>query len=423
VNRKGVLADVVCSPVFALFCLMVILSNAVFTTIAQDDELAYIRGEGPDPSGTILAVETGYLIWYVIELSLKLWVQRCLFFYGEAARWNIFDLVLVLVSVADLSSDWISKSLVEPGDPEDQKLPVSLRILRLFRVVRVLRTFKAVRLVEDLRLMMELILNSLSNIIYAMILVFIIVYIFAFVLVQGVVMHLKQTPEDLPLFGDFNGVGPSMLTLLKSVTGGVDWEEPFEIVRRLSWWYPYFFVVFVLFFLLVLLNIITSVFVDRVMKFAEPNPEAMVEEMRRVEIDDMNALEEMFMSVDADHDRCITYSEFLRCMGTKQFGMFLATRGIDVKEARAFFEVMCEEQDMSAEIDVRKMVESCAKMKGNATSVDLQILRHEVNQQYAVVNDKLNEMIQNQQHQHRLQGRTRQQRTAARTARTPLSSE
>jgi len=56
-------------------------------------------------------------------------------------------------------------------------------------------------------------------------------------------------------------------------------------------------------------------------------------------------------------------------MNNGKLKYFLASLGLDIRDAERFFELL---EDNSSEIDIGFFVDACMKLKGAATSIDLQ---------------------------------------------------
>ena len=63
--------------------------------------------------------------------------------------------------------------------------------------------------------------------------------------------------------------------------------------------------------------------------------------------------------------------EFQNLLETYQFRSYLQTRGIDIKNAETFFKMLVELQGEPT-IDAITFANACVRMKGAATSIDLQ---------------------------------------------------
>lgn len=137
--------------------------------------------------------------------------------------WNIFDLVLVLIG-------YIPASLFA-----NASMLMAFRVLRVFRVLRLLRAAK------EIKVMISVLVRSMSALFYNVVLFFIFVYLFALV---GVSMFKLPDPETLPeakkaqyelLMQEaphapvcspdpYGSVHEAMFTLFRALTGE-DWTD------------------------------------------------------------------------------------------------------------------------------------------------------------------------------------------------------
>merc|ERR1712151_835879 len=84
-----------------------------------------------------------------------------------------------------------------------------------------------------------------------------------------------------------------------------------------------------------------------------------------------------FRKLDVDCSGTISAQEFERCIKNGDVERFLVGRGIDIKDAKTFFTMLSESMGKDKEVDIGTIVGSCLRIKGVATSIDLQILRYE----------------------------------------------
>ena len=68
------------------------------------------------------------------------------------------------------------------------------------------------------------------------------------------------------------------MILLQSTTNGRDWGEPFDALHPTGPLLPALFIAFILVFTVSIWNIVTSVFVEKALKLAEPHLDAVVHE-------------------------------------------------------------------------------------------------------------------------------------------------
>lgn len=137
--------------------------------------------------------------------------------------WNIFDLTLVLIG-------YIPESLAS-----DASTMMSLRVLRVFRVLRLLRASK------EIKLIVTVLIKSMTAMFYNVILFFIFIYLYAIVGVglfklpdpqklsgeelaryEAFVQEAPNAPTNSP--DPFGTLGESMFTLFRELTGE-DWTD------------------------------------------------------------------------------------------------------------------------------------------------------------------------------------------------------
>lgn len=124
---------------FGAVCNLVVACNLTFmaehTAIHKaSEELAYTSDQL-------------FMIWYVFELTIKIWHHKSHFFIGQlmAVSWNWLDFFIVASGVID---QWLMP-LVVGSEHSGGSVLSCLRLLRLFRILRFLKILKAF-LVSDL---------------------------------------------------------------------------------------------------------------------------------------------------------------------------------------------------------------------------------------------------------------------------------
>ena len=209
------------SPRFESAIIALILVNAV--TLGLETSAAAMRVAGP----VILLIDRVILAIFVVELSLRLYVQRADFFRDP---WRIFDLVVVGIAL----------------------LPVggNLSILRAFRILRVLRLVGAI---PSMRRVVSGLLNALPGMGSIAMLLSLIFYVFA-------VMATKLFGSAFPDW--FGSIGKSGYTLFQIMTLE-SWSM--GIVRPVMESFPMawmFFVPFILVTTFAVLNLFVGIIVD-----------------------------------------------------------------------------------------------------------------------------------------------------------------
>ena len=145
--------------------------------------------------------------------------------------WNIFDSIIVLVSVIPVGPD------------------SSILLLRLMRIFRVLRLISAV---PELKELIEALLQSIKRVFYVSLLLFIILYIYASF---GSILFSEDDPER------WKDLGISMITLVQVLTLS-SWEQVMLPIQKIYWWSWIYFYSFVAIGSITILNLIIAVLVD-----------------------------------------------------------------------------------------------------------------------------------------------------------------
>ena len=145
--------------------------------------------------------------------------------------WNIFDTIIVLVSVIPVGPD------------------SSILLLRLMRIFRVLRLISAV---PELKELIEALLKSIKRVFYVSLLLFIILYIYASF---GSILFSEDDPER------WKDLGISMITLVQVLTLS-SWEQVMLPIQKIYWWSWIYFYSFVAIGSITILNLIIAVLVD-----------------------------------------------------------------------------------------------------------------------------------------------------------------
>ena len=169
-------------------------------------------------------------LFFVIEILIRFIAEpRKRQFFKSG--WNIFDSLIVLVSVIPIGPD------------------SSVLLFRLLRIFRVLRLISAV---PELKRLIEALLLSVNRVFYVTLLLFIILYIYASF---GSILFSNSDPER------WADLGISMITLVQVLTLS-SWEQVMLPLQQLYWWSWVYFFSFIALGSITILNLIVAVLVD-----------------------------------------------------------------------------------------------------------------------------------------------------------------
>ncbi len=169
-------------------------------------------------------------IFFLVEITIRMAAEDKFFNFFKKG-WNIFDFIIVAISLIPL---------------ESSEYALIARMLRLFRVMRL------ISFIPELRVLVSALLTALPRMGYVALLMFIIFYIYA---VIGNLMFANINPV---LWGD---LGVSLLTLFRVATFE-DWTDVMYeamTVYGLSWIY---FLTFIFFSAFVFLNMMIGIVVE-----------------------------------------------------------------------------------------------------------------------------------------------------------------
>merc|ERR1719378_515844 len=127
---------------------------------------------------------------------------------------------------------------------------------------------RAVKWVQELRLMLDCVLNSVLHLIWCITLIMLVLVCFALLLIQGMTSYLSDFDYNNPagklemavavqsIDGVFDSVPNAMLTLFQATTGGTDWKEPYDLWEPVGPLHSWVFLFYIAFFAIVAWNIV-----------------------------------------------------------------------------------------------------------------------------------------------------------------------
>ena len=227
---QHIIKKVVDDKKFEYFIRFVIIINTIVLGIGTSDQII-------PPFANILEVVNRICIFiYAIEITLEIIAGHLSYFKNG---WNVFDFIIVLLSLFLLPVTGIFSSL------------------RFFRLLKVVRSLTALRLLsnfKELRKIIQAIITSLPGIGWTAVLMITLYYIFSII---GIHLFRSNFPE---LFGSFS---VSFVTLfsLTTMEGWQDTVYPIVEVMPMAWLY---FIVFFVLSSFILLNLIVGIIIDNV---------------------------------------------------------------------------------------------------------------------------------------------------------------
>jgi len=317
----------------------------------------------------VARIEDALLVFFCIEITLRICVHRWYFFANDGRCWNVYDLCIVLISLYAAVPFLVTRS-----SANNITFMRSLRLLRLGRTLRIVRIF---RYASSLRRMMLSLLGSSVTLFWSLVLLFFVFFLFSIATVQGVTDYLSTSPiaspEDDALVASFGTVFDAMMSYFMATSGGNDWSMYFDLLNSASPVTAWLFVSAVGFTQIALLNIITGVFVDTAMKFAQPDRQTLARERRYRDFADAAELRRTVAKLDEDATGTVTWEEFKRVAADHKFASQLRVMGLEINEPDMFFAMLSSASE-SADLDLEVLIQACLLFKGPASCLDLHLL-------------------------------------------------
>jgi len=379
--REGKLASITNSAWFIVLNIVVILCDSAFTAVVTDYSMDAINR---NPTTFMYVVEVAFVLFYVVECSMRIVVHGKYFFVSNEMSWNLFDLVLTLQGVADI--------VLTHGVTVDHGHVQFMRLVRLVKLGKILRLFRAVSWLRDLRVMAQSITHCVGAMFWAFVMLALILYIAALFFVQMMRGHLQERDGTIDdetvsmIYNYFGSIGQGVLTLYQSASGGLDWENVYAIVSRSGPFTSTGFIFFIWFFNFAVINILSGIFIEKALYAAVPDREQLSLEHRREEERDVAHLTELISSMDTKKTGKISLQNFLLQAHDPYASAYLRTLGIRIEDASMFFHLL-QRVLGSEELPIEDFVGRLVRMKGTAKSLDLQSVAFEVSLMRRTINE------------------------------------
>jgi len=396
-ERRGCLATIIHSSWFENMSCAVIVVNCGFVAYDADWSMKHVSGASPR---FMALVENAFLAYYAVEILLRILVHRLYFFVNDECKWNLFDFVLVIISMWDIVMSLIVSSLQGNGHNGNISF---MRIFRLMKVAKILRTLRVMRVFKDLAVILESFKNSFAALFWCFVMLAFKLYVFSLIFLQGMTSVLEDRPESLEpeeyqaIITSFGSLADTMLTLYMAVTGGDDWGNAYAIISTGGMFYSSLFIFFTFFFVFAVFNILTGVFVEKAVCAATPDMEARIMEYRKATQSCAAEVRHVCEALDKNGSGLISRGEFIASLDNEFFAAYLAAIGLDITDAQLFFDMLTEVDGSTRdEVRIEQFVSGCLNMRGTASSFDMQRALYEsadIRRQFHTINARLDATV------------------------------
>nr|XP_020477520.1 sodium channel protein type 2 subunit alpha-like isoform X1 [Monopterus albus] len=198
---QGFFFDLVGKQAFDIIIMVLILLNMITMMVETDDQ-------SPRMEKILNNINLGFIVIFTTECLVKIVALRCYFF---TVGWNIFDFVVVILSIVGIVlADIIEKYFVSP---------TLFRVIRLARIGRILRLIRGAKGIRTLLFALMMSLPALFNI---GLLLFLVMFIYAIFGMANFAYVKRQGGID-DMF-NFETFGNSMICLFQ-ITTSAGWDS------------------------------------------------------------------------------------------------------------------------------------------------------------------------------------------------------
>eukprot|EP00927_Polykrikos_kofoidii_P044016 TRINITY_DN3810_c0_g1_i1.p1 TRINITY_DN3810_c0_g1~~TRINITY_DN3810_c0_g1_i1.p1 ORF type:complete len:613 (+),score=98.96 TRINITY_DN3810_c0_g1_i1:70-1839(+) len=343
-----------------------VLLNSVLIGVQTEYQSQYMGDTMPT---IFLLTDVAFCLVFSIELAMRIYAFRLSFFNSPDSAWNVFDSFIISVSAVDLIS-----SFAAVEGPEIGKEVGVFRMLRIVRVFRAIRIVRVLRFVEELRTISVCIVETMRSLVWALLLLFMVIYV-AGICVTQIVLEQRTDlgPGEVSneLIRWFGTLSQTCLTLYQSITSGVDWDEPMTaLTGNVSRGFVLFWIFYTAFTVFALLNVVTGVFVERAMAFAQREKA----EFMMSNIGDIFRESLRMRRADGEIGK-ISWSQFEKSLETEEMQEYFNSINVDISEGRGLFDLLDVEK--TGTIDAVEFVRGCVRLTGNAKALDLALVLNE----------------------------------------------
>lgn len=243
--------------------------------------------------------------------------------------------------------------------------------------------FNALRVFKEIKLMVDMLQGSFTFFTWCSMMLALFLSVFAIFFVQGTASLLEETEnmdeesrEELLLY--FGTVSLAMSSLFQAVTGGNDWAQFFDVVKKVGDVYAFLWLFFIAFSLVAFFNVIGGVFCEKALSLAVPTMQEQMQDRILQDVRDAAELSDLLNTyVHHGHTFCLTRESFQEFLQSPDVQLYFEVRGLHNSTAERFFEMLMSAEGSSS-LPFRKFISACVRFDSQASSIDVHVLHAEL---------------------------------------------
>eukprot|EP00929_Paragymnodinium_shiwhaense_P004013 TRINITY_DN10471_c1_g3_i1.p1 TRINITY_DN10471_c1_g3~~TRINITY_DN10471_c1_g3_i1.p1 ORF type:complete len:422 (-),score=51.25 TRINITY_DN10471_c1_g3_i1:369-1634(-) len=350
--------DMVCAQVSQLPC-SVLQSTSISDEKQFEAEYALCAPIGEPLPLWASIVGKLFTCAFVLELLLRMCGGLHRFFLTGNA-WNYFDFCIVSLTVAE-------EFIQATASLSNTRM---LRLLRLTRTVKVLRVIRIIRVISALRSLVNSLLGTIRQVVWAFCLIGCLIFVFAVNFGQ-LVGHAREVDSELtdehPLMVFWGTVPRCMYTLFLAVTGGLGWREAALPLEALGPFVVLGFILYVALIQWVVLNVITGCFCESAAEAARKDVSLAVQAYRADRDRFLHQCKAIFRSIDVDSNGLVKIEDMRRYLDSEPARALFSALEVEIGDACGLFEML--DEDGNEEIDLEEFMWGCMQIRGSAKAL------------------------------------------------------
>lgn len=284
----------------------------------------------------------GFLVAFVMELALRLSLEKKAFFIGRNRNWNALDFVLTVLQVIEVF--------------ELAFFRISLaRIAKLFKVLRVLQLFKmkqfrGLRLIVSIAVWRPLLWGTAS----LMFLTYAFSLFFAQIVTNWLIEegHNTADPALLAELDHYYGtLRHTMVSLFMAFTGGELWGVLLRPLKEISPWCEPAFVIYILITTCGMMNILGALFVDMVLFTSNRDHDIQMTQREKRDRELVHELKELMQAKDHRKTGRVSREAVMAVVTNKENKKFLKELGVEVDNVKSLFKLLDVEERNRVSVD------------------------------------------------------------------------
>lgn len=372
-------------PAFDVFMCVITTLNTVVIGLEID-----IDGDAESRGIVWVVFEVFFVIAFGMEVILKVRLHGKRWIIDSAM--NFVSTLIAVVALFDLCLFYPLRVTGIIRINGILRMITLLRIVGLFRLVRVVQFYRSL---DELRLTLQGLLQSIQSIVWVCFCVVVLLYTMSLVTTtvvghnDSIYVPYRKMSGGWDYQEYFGNVPRSMFTLLQVMTLDT-WSS--RVVRHVVSNQPVmtlFFFAFLMLSTFGVLNVVVGVIVERVLEISAQNERRIQLRAQRDRKDEKQLFKEVFRIAAKGQDKVLTIDQFVDACQEKRFIEKLKVLGVAADEALPIFTDLHSPTGYRA-VALDEFIKGTARLKGIAMSKDLFAIQVQVDS----LSDALDELFE-----------------------------